>query len=431
MNNKRAKTFIFFVFLFFCFSVTNGGDPIHKISLNNNICEVGMPCDDNDRCTINDKYNEDCECLGEFPKSIIVQGDRKNNCDNQKFELSVANPEKYYDYTWSTNGSKFSTGSSSSIDVTYGMSGFVKLEVITMDECYYVDSFYVLDYENLNFLINTTSEALCGNGDEAILSIDEKYKTVVWTYNGDEIKNSNSNFITVSKPGIYKVKGMDENCEFWGAIRIVPTFEFPQILPRLPIICDNKPELYIKELLPDQKISWQFKNEIIGEDSIFLANEIGKYTVQVENSDGCVAIIKKEVFDVNDPSYLDLFSKYYFEIYDVKIISKDISTADQNEEKNKFAYSSMCTLLPPEDYVVQFLDDGSKMNIKHTILSRVENYLSCDPNRETIGFFIDDVCDGDALSQLFDGFSYENYFLIFLDSKEVGEITKLYIKNNW
>ena len=71
------------------------------------IIEKGSPCDDNNTCTINDKYNENCQCEGEFPQyglSVEITGGM-NICGQQtetQLTVEATGGMEPYEILWNT-----------------------------------------------------------------------------------------------------------------------------------------------------------------------------------------------------------------------------------------------------------------------------------------------------------------------------------------
>lgn len=367
---------------------------------------IGTPCDDNDPCTENDAINDDCICIGENIEDCFqcVQGtpcDDGNPCtasDNFDENCNCIGAA-IQDCSECEEGKPCDDGNSCTADDMFDIDC----------ECRGVSK----------QTPSIVSDNTCSSGME-YLSISSTMLEYSWLFE-DEIISNESN-IEIITPGVYSALVVDdEGCifevEYYKQLPIYLTSS--QIL-----ICDAGQPIIINLENNESNSSILWNTGETNTNSISVP-EGGPYSITVTDSENCTSTQDIKVFENTEDQVQDLLEENGFVAIDVTI--DDIvmrpngnDTANRNNSCEVENYAS-------ENFIVRF-PDNSTLEVKEYICNLISE--SGSDFSTTGGIFTDDLCSIDFDRFLhFDSEFESGSISAFLIPSTISQSSKLYIKN--
>ncbi len=382
---------------------------------------VGQICDDGDDCTIDDQYNEDCQCQGTASLDFEIVDNSQEPCENGLVTLSV--DQQFDHYRW-FNEQEQIVGELQTISLN--ATGLYYVEVYNTNNCSERKSIFIDDYSIGQLEILADGNDLCGNGDVMNLSIDERYENVIWEDEDGNILDTENN-ITISEAGTYKVTASGSmGCVLTGEKKIASSMGDFSFEPEYPVLCDGA-ELELSVLVENQisnDLQARWSDDVEGLSRF--VNEVGSYTVMLSDENDCILTHVFEVESEEDINIGSILTAEGFESIDIEILNISAFTSINNFRSS----SNTCdfSVANADVYELRFPQTGETFILNESLLDYEENSETCGT---TIGVaLMDDVCNPDFPdSQLscFLSFSenYDHSFQLYVDR----EAEKMYFRN--
>jgi hypothetical protein len=202
-------------------------------------CETNSPCDDNNPCTVNDVFLEDCTC----------EGTTIDDCDEDECDVGMACDDN---------------------------------DPCTINDVF-LENCECQGEESLGAYIIDNQEGVCEN-IERTLSVSQNFTYYEWTYEGLYFSNNNS--INALTSGLYSVEVSNNNCSEILTYRINDYEGHNNDIikePNSDICTDEGLQLEIKSGYTNAM--WTNSDgEIIDNSSV---NEEGIYYVSVQDENNC------------------------------------------------------------------------------------------------------------------------------------------------
>ena len=305
---------------------------LHHYVFNFTVREEGQACNDNNICTINDKYNSDCYCEGESDnQDLEIEIIEQEECKNSEVTLRP-NITSDNGFRWTVNGEiagfgqEFKTTSTGEIQVEF---------IEDSNYCNLKATIWIDDYINSNLVINADADIICDNGDNITLSIDDRYSSqpIEWK---DEFGNSLGTDLSydATKEGWYYVEVGEPDCLLRGQFELKSVGGWKwKIFPAQSVICPSSDpvELNIEsEPYEDDYTSIVWRHKEIGSsnwnilpsnngDTSIEVSEDGTYSMEITTIDGCIIYDEAEVIKKDNLESLDMILKesgYYLTKWD-------------------------------------------------------------------------------------------------------------------
>ncbi len=250
-------------------TITKDGEVILETTIPVNtevdeICDkVGMPCDDNDICTINDVYTETCDCVGEFQDA---DGDTVCDAEDQCPPID----------------GRINTGNDLADKDNDGIPDCID----DVDDC------------DLSITFFPAIPEVCDGGTVTI-EIVEGYENVIWTNRfGTEIGIGNS--LEIESSGVsetFNVLVLEGNCELAGAIDLIQINEpLPVNITTTNINCE-----VTLTANPIENGSYEWNTGGLSES--INVTTTGEYSVTVTKPNGCSGVASTNVIVNNKPTF--------------------------------------------------------------------------------------------------------------------------------
>ncbi len=173
----------------------------------------GTPCNDNNPCTTNDTWNNNCQCVGTdtTPVVSITAGGSLEFCSEGSVLLN-ATTGSGFTHTWSRNGTSINGASASSYTAT--QAGSYTVTVATSGGC-------VVTSPAVNVTVGSAPTAnltaggpttFCSGGAVTLNASTGSGNSYLWKRNGDNISGATGSTYTATQAGAFTVTVTNNGC---------------------------------------------------------------------------------------------------------------------------------------------------------------------------------------------------------------------------
>ncbi len=161
--------------------------------------------------------------------------------------------------------------------------------------------------------LNLSSTIACDNGEPFTLTANTNISTAsfIWSFNNSVIPNQNSNELTDTRPGTYRVELTEGSCNSTSSLTISLLPAYDSDLPNRAIICNDPdntdPDTSQLELDPGsgfQQFNWFFNDNPFSNAPVVIVNQPGEYRAELINDFGCETIEIIEVINDCQPKII-------------------------------------------------------------------------------------------------------------------------------
>ena len=385
----------------------SNGDIDQSYTFNIIVFGEGDSCNDDNDCTINDKYDADCNCKGTAIENLEVVEHIEEECSNEgrKLMIDLAASDQFVWTTWyledSQNSGRTLVGTEKEITLYQG--GRYILEATTSDDCRLTAEYDVIWYNGSNDYLVTADPLIICMGEESELSIPDGLEDIRWS------TGESGDAISVTSSGTYNVSFTDNGCLGTASIEVISPLGGITIEPEVPVYCPGElielSLLNVPNHIPDTDIVWSQSGET---GRVLTVNQPGTFTATItDQSSGNGCSIEKSITVIGNQDFqsiADVLLENGFEQLELAG-QPAFKSSDQIDER-----SVSCNYIEGDLGVfIDVLDNGIDAQL-------VEDYL-CDIlsqgiqstcSSETQALYYNSVCDGETNMSKLDELMHSN-----------------------